>query len=125
MATKPAKVKLDGTAKGNVAELLKSQDNSGLNPHEILLKAARGEPFRVRTLVIVRAKSTDPEIKDKELRRYWDEHDYYPTYAEQIEAAKQAAPYFAPKLAAQTVRTEDSGKEAIAEALKQISEALP
>ncbi len=57
-------------------------------PHEILLKLARGEPL---------VKGYDPNgdpIRDAEGHiLYW-----YPTEAERVDAAKAAAPYFAPKL---------------------------
>ena len=69
---------------------------TGLLPHEWLLKVARGEPILhkyYRTTVDRRGKET------KELV----EEEVYADFATRVDAAKAAAPYFAPKLSAQTV----------------------
>lgn len=104
-------------------ELIDQAKNEGLLPHEILLKAARGEAFKVKTLVIVRYK-TGPN-KGMEKERRWEEHDYYPTFNEQIECARSAAPYFAPRLATSTVKTDENTADALTQVMKELAGKLP
>ena len=89
-----------GRPKGSVQKITtKAREEamkSGMLPHEWLLKVARGEPIThkyYRTTVDRRGKET------KELV----EEEVYADFATRVDAAKAAAPYFAPKLSAQTV----------------------
>jgi hypothetical protein len=75
---------------------------TGKLPHEILLGIARGEPLKVRKLVIAYYK-TGPK-KGEEKERRWVEEDHWPSAAEQCDAAKAAAPYYAPRLATKEVK---------------------
>lgn len=77
-------------------------DTSGLLPHEILLKAARGEMFNIKKLIILYHKTGSNKGHEKE--RYWEDSEYWPNYKEQMEAAKAAASYYAPRLVAQTIK---------------------
>lgn len=64
------------------------------HPREILLRAANGEKFIVR-----KAKyswNNDGSIREDSVGI--QEYLYYPTYSEQIDAAKAAIPYFSPKI---------------------------
>lgn len=96
---------------------------TGLLPHEILLKGARGEPFIVKRLVVTRYKSGKQkgEVKSEE----WEDYKYYPSYNEQMDCAKAAAPYYAPKLQKQTVSTDEKTTEALTQVMKELSKSLP
>jgi len=104
-------------------EIIKKAASEGLMPHEILLKAARGEAFTVRKLVIIKYKSGPNRGEEKERR--WEEETYYPTFNEQIECARSAAPFFAPRLATQTVKTDENTADALTEVMKQLAGKLP
>ena len=60
-----------GTRNKATVERIEKAAASGLMPHEFLLSVSRGEPIG----------------------------DYAPSFAERLDAAKAAAPYFAPRLA--------------------------
>lgn len=83
---------------------------SKLLPHEILLRAANGEAF------IQRRAETDSE---------WVDELYYPTVAEQLNAAKAAAPYYAPRLAVKVVTQETDTLVGLTEILQQLASKLP
>lgn len=74
-----------GTRNKRTQETIAKAEAAGMLPHEFLLAVSRGEAVG----------------------------DYQPTFDERLEAAKAAAPYYAPKLAAiehsgdMTVRHED------------------
>lgn len=91
-----------GRPKGSITQKKKKRitqaADGGLLPHEILLKAARGEKFRIRRLEVTYYKTGDRAGQEK--TRKWIEVDYYPNFEEQQDAAKAAAPYYTPKLAA-------------------------
>lgn len=70
-------------------------------PHEILNDAANGKCFKLKREVKVYYKTGPNKGKIKE--SYWEDFDYYPNYAERQDAAKAAAPYYAPKLASKEV----------------------
>lgn len=84
------------THKAQQAARDKAVSDGYLLPHEILLKAANGECFTQKKLVIIYHKSGPKKGYEKE--REWVEEEYYPTVNEQIDAAKAAAQYYAPKL---------------------------
>lgn len=67
---------------------------SGKLPHEILLDIARGEPI-------------DHHVWDPEKKAYV-KRSIYPPWEDRIDAAKAAAPFFAPRLAAAVVKTPGS-----------------
>ncbi len=96
---------------------------TGKLPHEILLDAARGECFKVRRLVITYHRSGPKRGYEKS--REWVLEDHYPSYSERIEAAKAAAPYYAPRLAAQTIDTGDKTVESLSAVLKELGRQLP
>lgn len=107
------------------SETKQIEKSHGVNllPHEILAKAANGEPFRIKNLVITYYAAG--EKKGLEKSREWVEMDYYPNYNEQIDAAKAAAPYYAPKLSAQTIGTDDKTSDALAAVMKELALKLP
>jgi hypothetical protein len=94
-----------------------------LLPHELLLKIAHGECFRIRRLVIVYFKSGAQKGQEKE--RKWIEEDYYPSFTEQVDAAKAAAPYYAPRLATQVIKTDEQTADALTAVMKELSKKLP
>lgn len=69
-------------------------------PHEWLLKVARGEPIPHKQWKVVYDK------KGNELSRELVEVEVYADFATRIDAAKAAAPYYAPRLATQQVKVE-------------------
>lgn len=96
----------------------------GKLPHEILLEVARGKPMTIKRLVITyHGKAAGPDLAGKEKSRQWVDEEYYPTFAEIIDAAKAAAPYFAPKLAAQLISA--NSPQALADAMKELADKLP
>lgn len=101
----------------------KAKTDGYLLPHEILLKAANGECFKQKKLHITYYRS-GPH-KGQEKSREWIEEDYWPTVHEQIDAAKAAAPYYAPRLAAQTIGTDENTADALTEVMKQLASKLP
>lgn len=70
---------------------------TGILPHEWLLKVSRGEPITQKRWDI------KYDEKGKELSRTLVEEEIYPDFPARTDAAKAAAPYYAPKLATQTV----------------------
>lgn len=82
---------------------------TGALPHEVLLLVSRGE---VEVIDVIRRGDEMVEIKRR------------PTFDEQLKAAIAAAPYYAPKLAAQTVVTAPEGANAIEE-LMRVVQASP
>lgn len=111
------------TKKAQEAAKSKAIKDGYLLPHEILLKAANGECFKQKKLHII-YHARGPK-KGQEKERKWVEEDYWPTVNEQMDAAKAAAPYFAPKLAAQTIGTDENTADALTEVMKQLASKLP
>jgi hypothetical protein len=72
-------------------------------PHEILLKIARGDP--IRHTRVVSKFGNDGLIESQELI----EEDVFVDLATRIDCAKAAAPYYAPRLAAQQVSVSPGG----------------
>lgn len=105
------------------ADIIKKAAGEGLLPHEILLKAARGEPFIITKLVIILHKSGPKRGKEK--RKELIKETYYPSFNEQIECARSAAPYFAPRLATQLVKTDEKTADALTGVMKQLASKLP
>jgi hypothetical protein len=70
---------------------------AGILPHEWLLKVMQGEPIKQKYVVDVLDKNN--VVIGQEVR----EKDVYPDFDTRQEAAKAAAPYYAPRLATQVV----------------------
>jgi hypothetical protein len=92
---------------------------TGLLPHQWLLMVARGEPVYHKRWKIVYDKQGNE--KSRELI----EEEFYADFPTRIDAAKAAAPFYAPKLAIQTVSVTGGSTDAVTEALKDIAEKLP
>ena len=75
---------------------------AGLLPHEWLLKVSRGEPIPHKQWKIVY------DTKGNELSRELVEVEVYADFATRIDAAKAAAPYYAPRLSAQQMKLDQS-----------------
>ena len=75
-------------------------------PHEFLWRIGRGEPI---TLRITKKKyyNFGPRAGDFK-ETIVEEMEYYPTFDERLEAAKIAAPYYAPKLATTTLKQDQT-----------------
>ena len=110
-------------AKLQVAARLRAESEGFLLPHELLLRAANGQSFKVRKLHIIYYARGPKRGEEKE--RKWVEEDYYPTFEEQLDAAKAAAPYYAPRLMSQTVNPGENTANALTEVMKQLSTKLP
>jgi hypothetical protein len=76
---------------------------AGLLPHEWLLKVSRGEPVEQK-----RWKVTYDKLGNEKSHELVVEQ-YYADFCTRVDAAKAAAPFYAPKLAAQTVSLGVSG----------------
>lgn len=83
---------------------------TGKLPHEILLDIARGEQFTIKEY----NKGADAYLPKT----------YYPTFSERMDAAKAAAPYYAPRLSAQSVKQVEP-VEQFAQVLEEMSKRLP
>lgn len=92
-------------------------------PHEWLLKVSRGEPIIQRRLIIEYHKA-GPK-KGEELSRSWIEEEIYPSFDTRVDAAKASAPFYAPRLATQTMQFGKETTENIVKALATLAEALP
>lgn len=97
---------------------VKLAKESGVLPHEWLLAVARGEPVMHKQWKIKYDKS------GRELSRELVEIEYYADFETRVDAAKAAAPYFAPRLASQVLNVK-GGNEAVANALLEIANKLP
>jgi hypothetical protein len=91
---------------------------TGLLPHEWLLKVSRGEGIVHKRWVVKYDK------RGKELSRELVEEEIYTDFTTRLDAAKAAAPFYAPKLAAQSVTLTDDPKTLV-ETLKTLAGALP
>lgn len=113
--TDPTATKRPGRRAGSVNKITqKAREEamaSGDLPHMWLLRVMRGEEFEEKHISPKTGKVTT-------IKRY-------PTLIERIDAAKAAAPYFAPKLAIQQLTTDDDKiKEAIAGATSRMLSKL-
>lgn len=96
---------------------------TGVLPHEWLLSVMRGDPVQQKRLVITYHKS-GPK-KGEEKSRKWIDETVYADFPTRIQAAKDCAPYYAPKLATQVLKIGEGSAAAVLEGLKHISEHLP
>lgn len=104
-------------------EAVKRAAESGELPHEWLLRIVRGEPFS--QMVEQKVFHASGPNKGKLKRIDWVETQYYPSFGERVDAAKSCAPFFAPKLVAQTMKTDGDPSAPLAEALNEIAKRLP
>lgn len=79
-------------------EAIAAAKATGMLPHEWLLLVVRGEPVEQTRWEVTRNRA------GKELKRELITEMVYPSLDARIDAAKAVAPYFAPKLATQTMK---------------------
>lgn len=91
---------------------------TGLLPHEWLLKVSRGEGIKQKRWVV------KYDAKGNEKSRELVEEEVYADFPTRIDAAKAASPYYSPRLAVQTVSVSGSS-DAVSDTLKAIAEKLP
>lgn len=108
-----------GRTNSVTAEARKAAAETGLLPHEWLLKVSRGEPIEQKRWVVV----YDKNGKEKSRELVTDE--VYADFPTRIDAAKAAAPFYAPKLAVQQVNVKGGDSSLVAETMKEIAEKLP
>lgn len=99
-------------------EAIAAAKAEGILPHEWLLNIVRGEPVQQKRWEIKRDEN------GKEISRELVIDTIYPDFPVRMDAAKAASPYYAPRLATQTVSVQ-GGNEAVAEALKLMATRLP
>lgn len=93
---------------------------TGLLPHEWLLKVSRGEGIEHKRWVVQYDKS------GKEKSRELVTEIVYAEFPTRLDAAKAAAPFYAPKLAVQQVNMSGGNtNDVYVDALKQIAGKLP
>lgn len=111
-----------GRPKGSLAKVTEKAREAametGLLPHEWLLKVSRGEPIEQKRWKIVYDK------QGKEKGRELITEEVYADFPTRIDAAKAASPYYAPRLAVQNVSI-TGNTDAVSETLKSIAEKLP
>ena len=90
---------------------------TGLLPHEWLLKVSRGEGIEHTRWNITKDEDGN-EIALELIAEV-----VYADFPMRIDAAKHAAPFYAAKLTAQSITV--TGTDAVANTLKQIAEKLP
>lgn len=107
-----------GRTNSVTAEARKAAAESGMLPHEWLLKVSRGEPIEQKRWKIIYDKQGNE--KGRELIT----EEVYADFPTRIDAAKAASPYYAPRLAVQNVSI-TGNTDAVSETLKSIAEKLP
>lgn len=111
-----------GRPKGSVtkvtAKAREAAMETGLLPHEWLLKVSRGEGIKHKRWIV------KYDTKGNEKSRELIEEEVYADFPTRIDAAKAASPYYAPRLAVQTVSVTGSS-DAVSDTLKAIAEKLP
>jgi hypothetical protein len=111
-----------GRPKGSVtkvtAKAREAAMETGLLPHEWLLKVSRGEGIKHKRWVV------KYDTKGNEKSRELVEEEVYADFPTRIDAAKAASPYYAPRLAVQTVSV-TGNSDAVSDTLKAIAEKLP
>lgn len=107
-----------GRTNSVTAEARKAAAESGMLPHEWLLKVSRGEPIEQKRWKIIYDKQGNE--KGRELIT----EEVYADFPTRIDAAKAASPYYAPRLAVQNVSI-TGNTDAVSETLKSIADKLP
>jgi hypothetical protein len=115
---RPGAGRKKGTLAKVTAKAREAAMETGLLPHEWLLKVSRGEGIKHKRWVI------KYDTKGKEVSRDLIEEEIYADFPTRIDAAKAASPFYAPKLAVQTVSL-NGNSDAVAATLKAIAEKLP
>ena len=92
---------------------------TGILPHEWLLKISRGEPIEQKHWEIKYDKV------GKEVSRTLITEEVYATFPDRIDAAKSAAPYYAPRLAMMAVTPVGTNIESVVDTLKNLAARLP
>lgn len=116
---RPGAGRKTGTLAKVTAKAREAAMETGLLPHEWLLKVSRGEPVEQKRWKIIYDKQGNE--KSRELIT----EEVYADFPTRLDAAKAAAPFYAPKLAVQQVKVGPDTSNAVAETLKQIAEQLP
>ncbi len=99
---------------------------TGMMPHEILLSIARGEGISHKVWVSKRdKKGTILRNDDGHEIQELVERIHYADFAMRMDAAKAAAPFYAPRLAAQQVNIGATNPEDIVTTMQQLAERLP
>jgi len=88
-----------------------------LLPHELLLRVAQGYGIAHQKLVVEYDEDTGLMVERVAVETV------YPSFKVRLDAAKQAAPYYAPRLATQTVHV--SNADELKEALAEFARMLP
>jgi hypothetical protein len=99
-------------------KLIRQAMQEGELPHQFLLRIARGEGISHSRWEI------DYDNDGCEIDRKLVTHVVYPDFPTRLEAAKSAAPYFAPRLMSQTVSAK-GGDKVMQDVLRSIAERLP
>lgn len=111
-----------GRPKGAIAKVTtkakQAAMETGLLPHEWLLMVSRGEGVKHKRWEVVF------DTNGVEQSRDLIEEEIYADFPTRIDAAKAAAPYYAPRLAVQTVSV-TGNSDAVAQTLREIAEKLP
>ncbi len=97
---------------------IEAAKEQGVLPHEWLLSVARGDAIEQKRYEIVRDKDGN------EIDKIVMTEMIYPDIGLRMDAAKAAAPFYAPKLATQVISMQ-GGTEAMIEMMKIFSERLP
>lgn len=112
-------IEAERQSKAAAAALAKHAALDGVLPHEWLLKVVRGEPVAQRRWKVIY------DSKGKPLREELVEEQVYPDLQTRIDAAKAAAPYFAPKLAVHTISPNTATPDQVAKLFESIAAKLP
>lgn len=115
---RPGAGRKKGTLAKVTAKAREAAQATGLLPHEWLLSVARGESFEQKRWKVKYDKQGD------EISRELVTEIFYPNEAMRTDCAKAAAPYYAPRLAVQTIGTTPNSDK-VAEVLKAMAEKLP
>lgn len=89
---------------------------TGLLPHEWLLKVSRGEAITHNRLVVIK------DAGGNEVSRGYVSEEHYADFETRIDAAKAAAPFYSAKL---LPRQTESSSDAIVKAMLTLADNLP
>lgn len=109
--------------KTNITDKITPPTDGEQLPHEFLRDVANGKQFKVKKLVVTLYNNGPRHGQEKS--REWTEEDYWPSMPERVDAAKAAAPYFAPRLSAQNVSLNNNPLKSLADVMQHMSEKLP
>ena len=112
-------IEAERAAEKAASALAKHAALDGVLPHEWLLKVVRGESVKQRRWKVIY------DARGKPIREELVEEEVYPDLQTRIDAAKAAAPYFAPKLAVHTLSPNAASPEKVAKLFESIAAKLP